>query len=53
MLMDELPEETAGGRMLLDDVELDDDDDFLADPEADLTRRRKQGNQPRGNPPKH
>jgi hypothetical protein len=52
MSMDELPEEMTGNRMLLDDAEAD-DELYLVDQEAELSRLRKQGNQPRGNPPKH
>jgi hypothetical protein len=51
MLMDELPEETAAGRMLLEDGEAD-EEVLLIDPDEALGRARKQGNQPRANPPK-
>ncbi len=51
MLMDELPEETAGGRMVRDDEPLD-EEQFLEDRDQAFGRRAKQGNQPGPNPPK-
>ena len=45
MLMDELPEETAAGRMIRDG-ETADEELFLADRDEAFGRRQKQGNQP-------
>jgi hypothetical protein len=52
MLMDELPDETAGGRMVRDDGEPADEDQYLADRDEIFAQRLKKGNQAPPNPPK-